>query len=97
MVSVEFASNVLSREWGPGGLLEDSVKGNKNRLRLSKIAQCGGSSGGSNVFKIIAPHRAQAFIEEWFSCGSGGCTVSYSLLLKETDAKATIEKNKPCK
>lgn len=44
------------------------------------------ASGGNVVFRLEAPNKTPVWVEEWWSCGSAGCSFILNLFLLQGSA-----------
>lgn len=79
-------SSVLSQELS-SGVLQAAVSKARNGIQLSHIKSCGSVSGGSEQFRVTVPGKENAFVREWWSCGSGGCNAIITLAPNLEDGK----------
>ena len=82
---VSLDSNVLSHEIGTN-FLEHAIK-NNHVLKITHLHRCGEISGGKRLYRVSTPARKDAFVQEWWSCGSGGCSADLTIFFVKEDAE----------
>ncbi len=80
---VSIASDVNAGELTPG-LLKDSLA----KPLSAKAYRCTSpaASSGNTVYEVSVPEKKPAWINEVWSCGSGGCSSELVLLFSKADA-----------
>lgn len=87
---VKISSNVLSQNLDPG-LLKAIAKQTHKALTVTSLNQCGGSTNGTELLRVVSSGRQAAYIQEKFSCGTAGCGFEFVMMSNEQDAKNLME------
>jgi hypothetical protein len=93
--TVMISSDVMSQEWNPSNDPLTPHYFQTAGAEIERLKTCGGNNDGSYLFRY-SKANSKAFVEERYSCGTGGCGVQFIVTPAEAISQQIMSKSAAC-